>query len=377
MPINYRSLKEEIKKLPISEVVDSRMHGSRLSPFREDQTAGSFMVSDERGICTDFAEGVSRDQIQFIMDFDQVDFKEASLRIALQFGLIDEKTYQEESKNKSDSIKPLKKEVKNVEKAKEAQKQPDDVLNYVYSRMKVMCLDEEDRDYLLDRGVPEEELKNYFSYNEYHFPLVLYKMAGDRFDLEKLIGVPGFYREDGKIQRRIISGIAIPMKNADGNITAIQIRKSKCEKGEARYVFLSSSGLNEGCSCGAQVDIEAPMMDGPVWITEGHFKACAIRRHFGNTAISVQGVNNIKPLIVEIPKLLKKRNIEKFIIAFDADMWHNKQVMKAANKLHNMLKNYNIPVVFATWDEKDGKGIDDCLQNNGKITYLDNLKSWN
>lgn len=374
MPVNFRNLKEEIKKLPISEVVDSRLHGSRLSPFRDDETAGSFMVSDERGICTDFAEGVSRDHIQFIMDYDNVDFKEAALRIALQFSLIDQKVYNEESKVKQKDIKPIKK-VENVVKVKEVEKQPEEILNYVYSSMKVMCLDEEDREYLLNRGVPENELKNYFSYNEYHFPLVYYKMNGDRFDLKKLVGVPGFYTENGRIKRRLIEGIAIPMKNADGNITAIQIRKSKCEKGEARYVFLSSSGFNEGCSCGAQVDIEAPMIDGPVWITEGHFKACAIRRHFGNTAISVQGVNNIKPLSVEIPKLLKKRKIDKFIIAFDADMWHNKNVMKAANKLYNTLKEYNIPTVFATWDEKDGKGIDDCLENGGKITYVENLKS--
>lgn len=355
-------LKPKVLKLPMSEVVDSRLHGSRLSPFREDNHIGSFSVSDEQGCCTDFVEGKTRNQITFIKDYDGVDFQEAVLRLGCEFGLIEESIYKEASKNQG-TFKIKKVKIPEKPKVNQAERQDEEFTHYVYSLMLKLGLYDYDRDYLLKRGISENELKRYFSYDDSKTPLIKYWMLGDHQDVKRLLGIPGFYLEKGVIEKRSdIKGIGIPMYNANGNITAIQIRRSEVSEGQARYVFLSSRGLEMGCSCGAQVTIEEPFIDGDVYITEGHFKAVEIRKHFGSTAISVQGVNNIKPLEIEIPNLLKRRKISRFILAFDADMKRNPAVKRALLKLSNNLSQYGIPIVYMVWDEKYGKGIDDVIQ---------------
>ena len=202
----------------------------------------------------------------------------------------------------------------------------------------------------------------------------------ERFGLipEDFIGIPGFYLENGKIASKDIEGIAIPMHNAEGNITSLQVRRDKItdKKHGARYIFFSSSKLEQGCSSGAQVDIVNPDYSGSYFITEGHFKALELQKHFGVSAISVQGVNNVEPLKTEIPALLEKHLIRRFIIAYDADMVHNKNVKKAAMNLKDLLESFNIPTGFMIWDEQYGKGADDVILsgNTEHFKFVRNLE---
>lgn len=369
-------LKPIVLGLSITAVVDSRLNGSRLSPFRDDKHEGSFAISEAHGCCTDFVEGVTRNNITFIKDYDGVDFQEAVLRLAYEFGIIDEKTYKENSFNQTK--REVKKTIINTKKGiKQATKKPEEFLNLVYGLMKNYCgLSKEHYDYLVGRGV-ENPIGKYFTYTNKGIGYYIWELQRLGYKADDLLGVPGFYKKNKSIELKDIEGIGIPMINAKGNITAIQLRRDKVEEGEPRYIFLSSTGLYEGCTCGSQVTCERLWIDGDVYITEGQFKALGMSKYFNSTVLSVQGVNNIKCLETEIPNLLKRQRIKRFVIAFDADMIHNKSVLKATKKLARLLSTYEIPVVYLLWDEKYGKGADDVILagNGNRFTYSENLEN--
>lgn len=370
-------LKPKVLDLSITEVVDSRLEGSRLSPFREDNHEGSFMVSETRGVCTDFVEGKTRNAITFIMDYDGVNFQEAVLRIAYEFSLIDEKTYNEYSTDKTThNVRRAVFTRRKIEQIPQSERTDEEFTDKVYRMMRSVGLSDEHKTYLLNRRIPFKELKNYFTFDKVVGDYIISDLALEGYVDTDLLGIPGFFQNGDRIELRSLSGIGIPMYNTRGRITAIQLRRDVVKEGEARYIFLSSSGLLKGCTCGAQVTVDSPDSKGQVIITEGQFKAAALRRHFHCTTISVQGVNNIKPLEDEIPVLLTKRPVERFVIAFDADMQHNKAVIKAARKLHRMLEQYNIPIVYMVWEEKYGKGADDVIYNGhaDKFDYVEELK---
>ena len=363
--MTFAEIKKLIEDIPISSVLENwepeTLNGKCC--FHDDTNAGSFKYKDDDkkgGMFKCFCCGVTGDKVDFVMKHDNVDFKEATYRIAVHFGKISQEEYKKISSNPT--TKPIVLvQPKTIKKVNEAERLPDWYLDIVYSDLRQMAgLTEEHREYLLGRGVKEEDLINYFSMPTFDEKF-LSKLKEKYKNPKDFIGVPGFYVEDRKIHGRNIEGIGIPIKNSDGQITAIQVRKDKVRSKEARYIFFSSAGLNQGCSCGAQVDIQLPDKSGSVLITEGHFKAVEICKHFDSTVISVQGVNNTKELDNEIPRMLEKRDIRRFIIAFDADMMHNPAVKKAANKLKVQLEKFDIPTGFMVWDEKFGKGADDVI----------------
>lgn len=379
--MNFKEVKRRVKKIPISSILEawepSTLEGKCC--FHEDENAGSFKYKDDAekgGIFTCFCCGAKGDKVDFVAMHDGVDFKESNLRIAFRFGAIDKATYEQLSEHPAE-METTKIDYKPVKKVEEAQKAPELRLDKAYDAMRCLLgLKDEHREYLLSRGIEEDQMENYFSLrkvDDYFF-----QRAEEIFHLipQDFIGVPGFYKENGKVVSRDIEGIAIPMHNANGNVSAIQVRKDKTEKKGARYIFFSSSKLEGGCSSGAQVDIVNPNYDGTYFITEGHFKALQLQKHFGVSAISVQGVNNIEPLKTEIPTLLEKHPIRRFIIAYDADMVHNKNVKKAALNLQALLESFDVPTGFMVWDEKYGKGADDVIiaGNAEHFKFVRNLR---
>lgn len=368
--MNFVELKKSIEEIPISNILEAwdpdALKG--ICPFHEDKHGGSFKYKDQGkkgGMFNCFCCDAKGDKVDFVMKIDGVDFKEANLRIARKFEKISEEEYKKQSKNPT-TVSPVKVDIVKAKKIQEVTRHSDERLNKIYSAMKEeLGLNLNHKEYLLQRGVPESELNDYFSLyplNEHFWA----RMKSRGFDDKKFIGVPGFYvNSTGKVEMKALYGIAIPISNSKGLITSIQVRRDHInltgEKKEARYKFLSSSGLNMGCSSGARVDVINPNKDGSIIITEGVFKAKEIARLYGITVISVQGVNNIKPLEEEIPELLKKREIRRFVIAYDADMQTNPNVKRAAKKLQKQLQLYEIPTGFMVWDEKFGKGADDAI----------------
>jgi putative DNA primase/helicase len=55
-----------------------------------------------------------------------------------------------------------------------------------------------------------------------------------------------------------------------------------------------------------------------------------------------------------------------FILAFDCDIYINKLVIQALIKLATQLEKFGVPVyILPKWNESEGKGIDDYIQNQG------------
>ena len=111
-----------------------------------------------------------------------------------------------------------------------------------------------------------------------------------------------------------------------------------------------------------------------ILVTEGGFKAITACSHDIPT-IALLGVEmGLTPtkddpqgkryLVPELENLALKGF--GFIIGFDCDTYSNKSVIQALIKLAAKLQKFSVPVyTLPKWDEREGKGIDDYIQNNG------------
>jgi predicted P-loop ATPase len=109
-------------------------------------------------------------------------------------------------------------------------------------------------------------------------------------------------------------------------------------------------------------------------ITEGGFKAIAACSHDLPT-IALLGVEmgltpskndpQGKRYLVPILEYYAKQGFG-FILAFDCDTYTKKPVIQALIKLATQLQKFSVPVyTLPKWNESEGKGIDDYIQNNG------------
>ena len=128
-------------------------------------------------------------------------------------------------------------------------------------------------------------------------------------------------------------------------------------------------------------------------VTEGGFKA--IRRSLpaklialcsnGLPAIALLGVEmGLTPASDDpqgkrylVPELERfARQGFGFILAFDADTYRKKPVKQALIKLASQLQKFQVPVYnLPEWDENDGKGVDDFIQNKGIEKFREELLS--
>ncbi len=107
-------------------------------------------------------------------------------------------------------------------------------------------------------------------------------------------------------------------------------------------------------------------------VTEGGFKAIALCSN-SIPAIALLGVEmGLTPASDDpqgkrylVPELERfARQGFGFILAFDADTYTKKPVKQALIKLASQLQKFKVPVYnLPEWDENDGKGVDDYIQN--------------
>jgi DNA primase len=386
-----QDLIEKIRnEMSITDVIETRMDvnpRTRLCPFHEDRKAGSFQISEGKGIFKCFSCGASGDAIKFISMFDKISYTDAALKIGVEFGLITKEHYEKLSRN-TFTGKQRKFVKKEKIKASEAALQDPDILDFVYRNFakgsslidsSSPVLTKEHLDYLHGRGISDEEIQRfgYFSMPDRKIlsPLKqVMKLHG--LEATDLIGVPGFYREINTNRITMVSpaGVGIPIRDLEGRIIAIQIRKDKLLfDGDNRYTWFSSSFIysspkyndlfDGGCSTGSPQDVilaENPASKA-VLITEGHFKAAAFSKRFRCNAVSVQGVGNYRG-IDEV--LNGMEGAERVLIGFDADMETNLQVFKHTLGLVKLIRaNTHLEPFYAVWDVRKGKGLDDLIDN--------------
>lgn len=179
-----------------------------------------------------------------------------------------------------------------------------------------------------------------------------------------LAGVPGFYRtETGSwtfIQEK--RGILIPVRDRQGRIQGLQIRRDNVSKRKFRWI--SSSFQLEGCGAVGWTHLSGPVRP-RIILTEGPMKADVIHALTGMTVLAVPGVNALTQLEVAL-KDLRNEGLEEIKTAFDMDFATNHHVQNGYNDLLRLLERMGFRYGTYLWDARY-KGLDDyiwecCLQ---------------
>lgn len=372
-----QSLIDSVNELPIEDVIsdiagvvfDSRGFGE--SPFRNgtDELSQSFSVKRSTNVFTDWKlrdSGYSGGPIKFYQLYKGVPFVQAVLELAVGYGILSETELKQYTFKKIKTV--FRTAAPKVERQpiKVSEKKEIAALDAVYRTIISMSpLSDEHRDYLLGRGLTMEEIEEHMFFTP-PTRVIARKLEKLGIDLE---GIPGFFKhqeDSSNWAYMAISGIGFPVISKEGLIQGIQVR-TMTEGHKNRYFWVSSAsadGVTQnksgvvtgywGCGPGTPIDY-IPGESSTLFITEGKFKAIAVRRYFPWATASVQGVGNWQ----EIGHVIG--DYDQFIIGYDADMIGNELVLNQIIKLSDFLRTGNGKVQIAVWNPNYGKGIDDLL----------------
>lgn len=197
-------------------------------------------------------------------------------------------------------------------------------------------------------------------------------------------GVPGFFvKTNGRGENYWTitgtEGWIIPSTDADGNIRACQIRTTRQRSSGPKYTWLSKGKGSHGTNSGSPAGVLFPKETDKhttfehVFLTEGFFKALAIRERWNIPAVWIGGVSMWESALEQLSVL----DTKKISIAFDTDIHNNpnvqKSLLKAFNELSHSIDDADIEIV--TWTPSLGKGIDDAILKSGlTIDALDRIE---
>jgi DNA primase len=240
---------------------------------------------------------------------------------------------------------------------KQSTKATIDILNCTYQALlSELPLLPEDRENLIKRGLSDSQISslNYKTMPLYGRENIIEKLLSENVQLS---GIPGFWTDlqgEGHLSGPL--GICVPVRDLQGRISGIQIRRNGDIK--PKYVWLSSSGRLNGCSSGVSAHLAKPAHcdNSEVWITEGPLKGDIISLKLNRAVIAIPGVAAWEKAI-PIVWQLKVRSV---IVALDMDKLTNQAVMTYKNLLINRLMRMGIRVFEASWNS-NFKGLDDLL----------------
>lgn len=363
-----------INQMPSSEIVgkavDLTQKGTNffgLCPFHNDNTMGSFVVSDNKNRWTCFTCGKKGSNLDFVMEFFNVGIGEAIDKASELLGL--ENVPLSEIKPKTP--KPSKKIAS------------DDILDLCYNALSSVNEGNENQptlslnDYLTlcERGISDFE--RYFTFpkpNSREISSVIEKIKKAGLTSDILEFVPGFFWDKNKKRWSFFykKGLGIKLKNINGQTIGINIRT---EHGPSKYVWFSSgfaekenSDYTKGTGMNAVYDFvkgENVETGGKInlYLTEGHFKACSIAKMDKKSiAVAIPGVTHQRILGETIEQIKKIFEIRKIYIAFDSDMHLNSSVMKQTEKLSVAASEFAETFILQ-WSCESGKGIDDFIKS--------------
>lgn len=184
-----------------------------------------------------------------------------------------------------------------------------------------------------------------------------------------VLDVPGFLlREQSRTYLTLggPAGILLPVRNAEDQIVAHQIRTDR-PGDSGKYVWLSSTSRG-GPGPGSPVHVSRPLQptsSGRVWLTEGPLKADIASERLGEVVLALPGVQADRHFLPTLQKLQERGEIQELVIALDSD-WHEKPAVAGARlKLAEAAARQGIPVWLADWTI-NLKGLDDLLLAGGR-----------
>ena len=213
------------------------------------------------------------------------------------------------------------------------------------------------RENLLQRGLMDDEIDE-LGYKT--TPVLGYASIAAQLQAEGLYlsGVPGFYRNnDGTwtfIHER--RGILIPVRDVDGKIQGLQIRRDNVAKRKFRWV--SSAEKKDGCKAEGWTHL-AGAVQSEIILTEGPMKADIIHILSGSTVLAVPGVNTLTQLKQALIRL-KGNGLKEVKTAFDMDFLTNIHVQNGYNSLLRLLGDMGLRYGTYLWDPRY-KGLDDYI----------------
>lgn len=216
---------------------------------------------------------------------------------------------------------------------------------------------------LLSRGLSPDEIErlNYKTTPVIGMSTIAKKLLAEG---HYLTGVPGFYRKAG--EWTFISewrGILIPVRDIQGRIQGLQIRRDNVTRRKFRWV--SSVEEPDGCKAESWAHLAGTPQE-MVILTEGPMKADIIHALTGKTIIAIAGVNALSQLERMLLQL-RQSGTKKIMTAFDMDFLSNPHVERGYENLTKMLTTMGFSYGTYIWDPTY-KGLDDyvwqyCLGN--------------
>ena len=213
------------------------------------------------------------------------------------------------------------------------------------------------RENLLLRGLKDDEIDE-LGYKT--TPVLGYASIAAQLQAEGLYlsGVPGFYRSDDGTWTFIHEkrGILIPVRDVDGKIQGLQIRRDNVAKRKFRWV--SSAEKKDGCKAEGWTHL-AGAVQSEIILTEGPMKADIIHALSGSAVLAVPGVNTLTQLKQTLIRL-KGVGLKEVKTAFDMDLLTNIHVQNGYNNLLRLLGEMGLRYGTYLWDPRY-KGLDDYI----------------
>ena len=254
---------------------------------------------------------------------------------------------------------------KTVSGIKEAEKTDIQTLHKCYSALlNILTLSPSHKKNLLARGLSEEQIRMnmYRSVPRGEYEHIVYRLLEKNINL---IGVPGFYvSNDGEIRinlHQCMGGFFVPVFNEQRQIQGMQIRLDDPFESKRKYIWLSSSEKNGGCSSGSPVQISGDIFNSEViYVTEGPLKGQIAHYLSGKPFIAVAGVNQQRELDSLFLRIKENGKCNTIVDAFDMDDDKNEHVLRGHRNLAWLAAKYGFSPKRITWD-RHYKGIDDFL----------------
>ena len=158
-----------------------------------------------------------------------------------------------------------------------------------------------------------------------------------------------------------MGGFFVPVFNEQRQIQGMQIRLDDPFESKRKYIWLSSSEKNGGCSSGSPVQISGNIFDSEViYVTEGPLKGQIAHFLSGKPFIAVAGVNQQRELDSLFLRIKENGKCSTIVDAFDMDDDKNEHVLRGHRNLAWLAAKYGFSPKRITWD-RQYKGIDDFL----------------